>query len=546
MLKRIHQSNGKRVQKPARRTFHELGEEGDRELDGLLAEDDTELSNDWDDEDDEDDEDEADAEDVFAASEAESDDGADVGSPASSWVATDDPVRMYLMQMGEIPLLSRSQEVAAARDIERARTFYRHWMLANDLMLEGAVQILERVRDGELRLDRTVEVSVTNTAEKRRILQRLGPNVKTLRNLLIRNRHDYRIAISRRQTDEARRAAWASLVRRRNRCVRLIEELNLRTNRLQPIYEKLVEISQRMTTLKAEIREAERGSSRLGGNLNELREELQYLMRITFESPATLSRRVVRAQEHREDYDAAKRRLSAGNLRLVISIAKKYRNRGLGFLDLIQEGNTGLMRAVDKFEHARGYKFSTYATWWIRQAITRAIADQSRMIRVPVHMIDSMSRVRGATRQLVQELGREPTPEETAMRVGLPVEETRCILKMSRQPLSLDQPISEHDESYFGEFLEDHRHNDPLGEANRESLKQRIEEVMQGLNYREREILRMRFGLTDGYAYTLEEVGRVFSVTRERVRQIECKAVRKLQQPFRSRALSSFVDGVDA
>jgi RNA polymerase primary sigma factor len=203
------------------------------------------------------------------------------------------------------------------------------------------------------------------------------------------------------------------------------------------------------------------------------------------------------------------------------------------------------MRAVDKFEHERGYKFSTYATWWIRQAITRAIADQSRTIRVPVHMIDTMSKIRNVTQDLVQELGREPTPEETAVRAGLSVDDTRTILRMSRQPLSLDQPVTEHDDSYFGEFIEDHRKDDPLAETNRAALKDRLEEVIKTLNYREREILRMRFGLVDGYAYTLEEVGRVFSVTRERVRQIESKAVKKLQQPFRCRSLSSFVDGVD-
>jgi RNA polymerase primary sigma factor len=453
----------------------------------------------------------------------------------------DDPVRIYLMQMGEIPLLKPKEELAAARKIETSRRQFRQCMLNNDYVLHAAASLLECIRDNKIRLDRTIEVSVINVREKRRLLKVLQPNLQTIHHLLVHNRRDFTIAVHSHHTAKTRRQAWRRMLQRRVKAVRLVEELGLRTQRLQPMLEKLKQISQRMDSIKQQLDDPNieaYGAAKIA----ELRKELCYLMRLTLESPATLQRRINRIKELHNNYETSKRFLSAGNLRLVVSIAKRYRNRGLSFLDLIQEGNTGLMRAVDKFEHARGYKFSTYATWWIRQAITRAIADQSRTIRMPVHMLENMGKVRNATRQLVQQNGMEPTIEEAAAQAGLSLDETTNILRMARQPLSLDQPVGEHDDTYFGEFLQDHREDDPLQGINYESLKARIAEVLSALDYREREIIRLRFGLADGYSYTLEEVGKIFSVTRERVRQIETKAVRALQHPIRAKRLLSFMN----
>jgi RNA polymerase primary sigma factor len=453
----------------------------------------------------------------------------------------DDPVRMYLTQMGEIPLLTRDQEISLARKIEMTRMHFRRRVLESDYCLQQASDIITQVHAGDLPFDRTMKISTAENLSKETITDRMRTNLDTLVKIIKANQTDWEAAGSHRNNESARRSALRSLWRRRRRAARLLEELSLRTSKVQPLMKKLQHISDKMEELQRGI-EAGSSNGTPREDLEVMKEELDGMIDLVMEEPELLRKRVKAIQKVFNDYEQARRELSAANLRLVVSIAKKYRNRGLSFLDIIQEGNTGLMRAVDKYEYRRGYKFSTYATWWIRQAITRAIADHARTIRIPVHMIETMSKLRNVSKHLVQDLGREPTIEEIAELAGMSVSEARRVLKIARHPISLDKPIGESEDSYFGDFIEDETAESPIETAGTEMLKDRIEEVLKTLTYREREIIKLRYGIGDGYTYTLEEVGRIFKVTRERVRQVEAKAIRKLQHPVRARKLEGFLD----
>ena len=463
-----------------------------------------------------------------------------IGEPGSKKI--DDPIRMYLTQMGTIPLLTREEEIRLAKKIETTRMIFRRLVLESDFSAKQACDVLQQVNDGELPFDRTMRISTAEENAKEKIASRIPINMRSVRRMLTANEVDWE-TIERGVSAKARADIMLRMTRRRRRMATLLEECCLRTARIQPLLRKLQSINRKFQEVLDDLARAEKHPAKHDpDDIVVMREEIHGLGSLVMESPDELQARIERLESVHEEYEQAKRDLSGGNLRLVVSIAKKYRNRGLPFLDIIQEGNTGLMRAVDKYEYMRGYKFSTYATWWIRQAITRAIADHARTIRVPVHMIETMSKLRAIQKRLLQIMGREPTIEELAEEADMSVDETRRVMNISRHPISLDRPVGESEDSQFGDFIEDERQQAPSETATSEMIRSRINDVLKTLTYREREILKLRYGIGDGYTYTLEEVGRIFKVTRERVRQVESKAVRKLQHPVRRRRLASFME----
>jgi RNA polymerase primary sigma factor len=452
-----------------------------------------------------------------------------------------DPVQLYLAQMGDVPLLSRDEEHSLAERIEKSRNHFRGSLLATDLVLQTCAEMMQQMLTGKMRLENALATTISSLEQRRRILAVMEPNFRTLSNLIQQNRRDFAVVVDKSRSAAVRRMAWRRLMYRRTKAVRLLEETPIRQQSLQVVQVKLKQIARRMEELQKQLTDPAADIDR--NQTDELRRELRHLVNFILETPHTLRRRLDKTAKLQHLYEATRRDFSAANLRLVVSIAKRYRNRGLSFLDLIQEGNTGLMRAVDKFEAGRGFKFSTYATWWIRQAISRAIADHSRTIRVPVHMQSTAEKVIATSQRMTQENRRAPSLEDMAEQSGISVAATDRALKVNLRPLSLDEPLGgEQGENYLGELVPDQRREDPLEGLHHSLLKASIDDVLQSLNYREREIIRLRYGLSDGYAYTLSEIGKIFSVTRERIRQIETVALHKLQQPTCAKRLVGFLD----